>query len=339
MFNKTKKLLGVFFVLSTLAFAGCAHRMSSDVSELQSQLRQKDETIRNLESSNRNKDSLIAQYQKEIGEHSKAASDARMQYQAATEASEAGGILPQGTLLPPQASPGECYARAFVPPTYRTMTEKVLAQSASERVEIIPARYEWVEERVLVEPPSSRMEKVPAEYKWESKRILVKPAHTTWKKGRGLIEKVDHTTGEIMCLVEIPAQYKTVKQKVMVKSPSHRLVEIPAAYKTVKVRKLVSPSQERRIAIPAQYQTIRKTEQVSEGKMEWRRVLCETNVTPQIISRLQSALLKAGYNPGPIDGILGRRTNAAVSAYQKKKGFATGGLTYETLKSLGVKLG
>ena len=339
MFNKTKKLFGVFFVLSTLAFAGCAHRMGTDVSELQTQLRQKNETIRTLESSNRNKDSLIAQYQKEIGEQSKVALDAKMQYQKAREASEAGGISPQGTLLPPEASPGECYARVFVPPTYRTMTEQVLAQSASERVEIIPAKYEWVEERVLVEPLSSRMEEVPAEYKWESKRILVKPAHTTWKKGRGLIEKVDHTTGEIMCLVEIPAQYKTVKQKVMVKPPSHRLVEIPAAYKTVKTRKLVSPPQERRIPIPAQYQTIRKTEQVSEGKMEWRRVLCETNVTPQIISRLQSALLKAGYDPGPIDGIVGPKTNAAVSAYQKKKSLATGGLTYETLKSLGVKLG
>ncbi len=338
MSNKTKKVLTVMFVVSALAFAGCASTMSTDVSELQSQLRQKNETIQTLEASNNDKDSLIAQYQKELVEQSKAASEAKMQYQTAVEASEA-TFSPEEALLPPGASPGECFARVFVPPAYRTATEQVLVRSASERVEIIPASYEWVEERVLVEPASSRMEEVPAEYRWESQRILVKPAHTTWKKGRGLIEKVDHTTGEIMCLVEIPAQYKTVKQKVMVKPPSHRLIEIPAAYKTVKVRKLVSPAQEKRIPIPAQYQTITKTEQVSEGKMEWRRVLCETNVSPQIISRVQSALLKAGHDPGPIDGILGRRTNAAIKTYQKEKGFATGGLTYETLKSLGVTLG
>lgn len=49
-------------------------------------------------------------------------------------------------LLPPNAKPGECYARIFVPPTYRPETEQVLKRDASERVEIIPARYENVTE-------------------------------------------------------------------------------------------------------------------------------------------------------------------------------------------------
>jgi len=48
-------------------------------------------------------------------------------------------------------------------------------------------------------------------------------------------------------------------------------------------------------------------------------VLCETNTTPDVISKLQSALAKAGYNPGPIDGVVGSETLSAVTQYQKDK--------------------
>ncbi len=48
-------------------------------------------------------------------------------------------------LLPPNAKPGECYARVFVPPRYQTVTQRVLSRQASERVETIPAKYEEVE--------------------------------------------------------------------------------------------------------------------------------------------------------------------------------------------------
>jgi hypothetical protein len=54
-----------------------------------------------------------------------------------------------------------------------------------------------------------------------------------WKKGRGPIEKIDAATGEIMCLVEVPATYK-----VMDTPPTTREVTVPAEYKTVKVQKL-----------------------------------------------------------------------------------------------------
>jgi peptidoglycan hydrolase-like protein with peptidoglycan-binding domain len=78
---------------------------------------------------------------------------------------------------------------------------------------------------------------------------------------------------------------------------------------------------------------------VADGRMDWRRILCETNVSPQLISRIQSALRMAGHDPGPIDGVLGQQTRRAVTEYQKKKGLASGELTYRTLESLGVKPG
>ncbi|HEB89496.1 MAG TPA: peptidoglycan-binding protein [Deltaproteobacteria bacterium] len=290
--------------------------------------------------------------------------------------------IPGGELLPP-AKPGQCYARVFIPPTYETRTEEVLARGATESLEIIPARYEtveeqvlveaasqrievipaeygWVEEKVLVSPASSRLEEVPAKYEWQEEKILVKPAHTVWKKGKGPIQKIDSATGEIMCLVEVPAEYKTVRKRVQISPPttreipipakyktvkrqvvtkpaSTRTIEIPAKYKTVKVRKLVEPAHERRIPIAAKYQTITKRVRVSDGEMAWRQILCETNTTPDIVKNMQRALGSAGFAPGPIDGIVGRQTLAALRDYQKAKGLPTGGVTLATLKSLGVQ--
>jgi hypothetical protein len=190
--------------------------------------------------------------------------------------------------------------------------------------------------------------------------MLERPAHTVWKKGRGLVEKVNGTTGEILCLVEvpakyktvykrvlvkpittrevtIPAEYKTVKRKVMTAPPTTRKIEIPAEYKTIKVKKLITPAGVNRIPIPAEYQTVTRKVQITEGKMEWRRVLCQTNMDPKTIASIQRALKAAGFDPGPIDGIIGKLTMSAVRAYQKDKGLAIGNLTYETLNSLGVK--
>ncbi|MCB1759751.1 MAG: peptidoglycan-binding protein [Gammaproteobacteria bacterium] len=286
-------------------------------------------------------------------------------------------------LLPPTAKPGECYARLFVPPTYRTSTEQVLKRGAAEQVAVIPAKYEWVdervlvkeasetgklipakyefvEERVLVREESERLIDVPATYETLSEKVLVKPAYTTWKKGRGPIEKVDHATGEIMCLVEvpaeyktiskrvmksgpttrkeiIPAEYKTVRKRVMVAPPRMETVAIPAEYKTIRVKKMVAAPQEKRTTIPAEYQTVSKREKVTDGYMEWRSILCETNASNDLISRVQRALLEANHNPGPIDGVLGKATMAAVNGYQREKGLATGQLTLETIRSLGIK--
>lgn len=378
MKKRIRNIFGITALCFALALFGCTHTMSTDVAELQGQLKQKNMEIDELASANRQKDKVIEEYRGKIDAQSKVISEMESMPTLAEG-------TPEATLLPPQARSGECYARVFVPPTYRTITEKVLKHGASERIEIIPAQYEWVEEKilvkeaserievipaqydwveekVLVKAASARMEEVPAEFEWVSDKMLVKPAHTVWKRGRGLIEKVDHTTGEIMCLVEVPASYKTVKKKVMVKPPTARKVEIPAEYKTVKkrvmvkapterkilipaeyktvkVRKMTSGPQERLIPIPAEYQTVTRTEQIADGKMEWRRVLCETNTTPKVIASVQSALAKAGHAPGPIDGILGSQTLAAIKSYQKEKNFAMGGLTYVTLESLGVTSG
>ena len=309
---------------------------------------------------------------------------AEAQLAAAKAAGASGGNYGASDLLPPGAQPGQCFTRVWLPPQYKTVTEKRLVQEAGERLEVIPAKMGNVTKRVLVEEASTKLVTIPATYKtvtervevspartvteqiapvYEtvSERIMDKPAHTTWKKGTGPIQKIDASTGEIMCLVEIPATYKTISKQVL-KTPastrdrqipaeyrtvtkrvvatpaSTKTIEIPAKYSTVTVNEEVTPASTRSIPIPEKYTTVTRQELVSEGKMDWREILCETNATPQHISSIQRALQAAGYNPGAVDGRIGPGTLRAVSAYQQSKGLPVGDLNMQTIKSLGVSL-
>src|SRR5690349_7812236 len=54
------------------------------------------------------------------------------------------------------------------------------------------------------------------------------------------------------------------------------------------------------------------------------------------IERAQQALKQAGHDPGPIDGVMGARTRAALEAYQKQQGLeASGQLDPATAAKLG----
>lgn len=116
------------------------------------------------------------------------------------------------------------------------------------------------------------------------------------------------------------------------------MIKVPAEYATVKVQKLVEPAKETRVAIPEEFESVTKTVKKTEGHLEWRQILCETNVTPEVVKKIQDALKDAGVYKGPSDGNLGPGTVTSIVSYQKAKGLVSGQLTMETLKSLNVKL-
>ena len=328
--------------------------------------------------------------------------------------------------LPAAAKPGQCYDEYYKPAKFETKTEKLLKTAAAEEITTSEPEFEWAEEKVLVKEASEKFVEVPAEYDMVTEKVLESPAYTTWKKGRGLNEKIDNATGEIMCLVEVPAKYTEIKKRVLKTPATIKKIKIPAEYKTVRVQKLVKPSAEKRKPIEAEYQTVQKRVKVSDAKvswslagmsgegeatgrtyclaevpakyktvakqvveepatikkvsvpakfktvrmkklvspatekripiparhemvtkqskisdarLEWRQVLCETNTTRDLVVQLQRGLQKAGYNPGPIDGVLGGATLSAIDAYQRKNNLPTGGLTIQTIEKLGINLG
>jgi hypothetical protein len=63
------------------------------------------------------------------------------------------------------------------------------------------------------------------------------------------------------------------------------------------------------------------------------------NMDPKIVTDIQQALLSAEFDPGPIDGIYGAKTAAAVAAFQRVNGLVMDGeVGPQTSKELGVDL-
>jgi len=76
-----------------------------------------------------------------------------------------------------------------------------------------------------------------------------------------------------------------------------------------------------------------------EGYMEWRSILCDTNMTTTNIAHIQKALLAGGFDPGRIDGVIGRETMSAVNDFQRANDLPVDEyINMATVKALGVSL-
>ena len=204
-------------------------------------------------------------------------------------------------LYPPNARPGECYAKVYIPPKYATKTEKILVDAGGAKLKVIPPKYGYttkkllvkeagyklvttppvyktVTERVLVRPASYKLVTAPAKYKTVTERILVSPATTEWRRGSGVTTPVRGRITDVNCLVRVPAKYKTVTKRVMVAPPTTKKVPIPAQYKTVRVKTVVEPARTVEVKTPPRYSTVTKRVKVSNGYYTWQRVNCR-NVT------------------------------------------------------------
>jgi hypothetical protein len=304
--------------------------------------------------------------------------------------------------------------RRVIPARYETVTEQVLVEP--ERVErrIIPAEYRTITETVVIR--EARLEPVvqPAVYEEYTEQVLVRDAYFTWQPSEPLYRAArtdapnaeafaratfapedlrETATGEILCRVEVPAQYRTVTRTRLVQPERivyraadgslsdtpveiealtetvtreeliqperviedviparyetvtrtvevepERIVEevIPAQFENVQRRVLVTPAREEVVEIPAVTETVTRTVFDGASDFAWREVLCEINTTPQAIRTIQTALLDAGYSPGPIDGIFDELTYNAMVNYQESNGLPTGSLTRQFVEHLGV---
>ena len=231
---------------------------------------------------------------------------------------------------------GEVLCFVEVPARYETITKTVLETAATTRTIDIPAIFKTVKVQRLVRPASEQRVDIPAEYTNVETRVKVSDAKFFWvAKGVPVDDNAKYTGREI-CLTERPAEHTSVKKSVIAAPASVTSTEVPPQYQSIEVQKLLSPASEKRTLIPATTTTVSSKVQSSPERLEWRRVLCEINMTPRVISSLQRALVREGYDPGPVDGVVGRGTLVAVKQYQEDKNLDQGGLTHETLKSLKV---
>lgn len=342
MLNKsvvTGAILSMFVVTgcATQTETGSASSTSSNTADYDRQINTQEAEINSLESRINTRNSRIEQLEAEL---------------ARAGSTTGGTSRANDELFPPNAQPGECYARVLFPEQYRTSEERQLVRQASERFEVIPARYETGTERVLVSEASSRLEvipavygtaeervlvraastrivEVPATYKTESEQVLEKAAHTVWKKGApeafggSVVSQSVNGTGELMCLVEVPATYRTVTRTVIDTPASTREIEIPAEYKTVTRRVVSTPASTREVTIPAVYDDVQITKLAEPAKSrrieipeEFRTVTKREKVTD---ARLEWQQVLCEVNA----------TNSVVYELQKvldEKGYNVGGI-------------
>ena len=309
---------------------------------------------------------------------------------ATVEFLPASGQPPLG--IPAGAAPGDCYVQAVVPAQYDTVPERVIKKAASARIEVVPAKLEEVEERVIVRaatkkievvpatteeveervivrPATTRFEVVPATTRTVTETVVVRPAYSVWKRSSELTaaeraqQKTDPGAGDILCLVEVPAETRTVSREVIDTPATTRAVEVPAEYATVKtmvvktpattreidvpaefrvvkVQKVVAPAREVKVDVPAEYEEVPKQVLRAPAKTEWRQVLCDTNASPQMLQAVQQSLRRAGFDPGRDDGRIDAKTLNAVRAFQQSKGLPVDSDRYiniTTVKALGVQ--
>ena len=89
----------------------------------------------------------------------------------------------------------------------------------------------------------------------------------------------------------------------------------------------------------ANTQCVEEQIQVCEPFLEWRREqFCNYDNQGPFIRQVQEALAREGYDPGPIDGLMGDMTRRAIRDFQQAQGLAQGGtLTQETVQALGIQ--
>ncbi len=155
------------------------------------------------------------------------------------------------SLVPPNAKPGECYAKVLVPPTYEKENVKQLVQEAKTEIKIIPATYKVVEKKVTIREPRTKITTIPATYKTVREKVMVEPEKTK--------------------LVVVPATYKTVTEKVMIEPEKTKLVVVPATYKKVTEKVMVEPEKTKIAIVPATYKTVKEKVLVKAAHTEWKK--------------------------------------------------------------------
>jgi len=163
------------------------------------------------------------------------------------------------SLTPPDAKPGECYAKVVQPAEYDTVEEQVLVKEPSEAISIVPAEYDTVKAEVEVVPETHKLIPVPATYKEKVETIIVKPSIRLWKTsleeegrpvGQSLLTAASSSGVDIQnaqpgdCFKEYytPRKFKKTSEDILVQAEHNETEAIPPEFDTVEKTIVVKPA-------------------------------------------------------------------------------------------------
>jgi hypothetical protein len=253
---------------------------------------------------------------------------------------------------PPNAQPGQCFAKVLVPEVTESFTEQVLVSPEKVVTHVVPGQCGYEDKTVVVREPSSEFitipatfrtvsetvvvkaggvhaETVPPVYSTVTEQVLVRDGYTVWRPGStvagysggsygapppsayagtGAMPNPAYgnfptrvlPTGEVLCLVQVPPEYRTITKQVLVTPgrtvevpyppetavvtrqvvdvPAHvEKRELPGETKIIKI-KVCTPDQTQSETIAPEYKTVTKVRTVSPSKFEWKPVDCQKEV-------------------------------------------------------------
>ena len=266
--------------------------------------------------------------------------------------------MPTGEDYPPNAQPGQCFAKVLTPEVTDTYTEQVLVSPEKTVTQVIPGDCGFEDKTVVVREPSTELITIPATFRTVTETVVTRPGglhtqtippvyetvteqikvrdgYTVWRPGAsvagyagvaccgysapppsayagmgaepnaaygGLPTRV-LPTGEVLCLVAVPPEFRTITKQVLrspgrtvdipyppettvvsrqvVDVPAHvEKREIPGETRIVKV-KICRPDQTTSANIPPEYRTVTKTRTVSPSRFEWKAIECQREAIRQ----------------------------------------------------------
>lgn len=248
-------------------------------------------------------------------------------------------------------------------PTYRQEFQDVVIKPGYRKVEYTAPVFRTEIQEVIVEPERIEYEVVQPVFRTEKQSVKIRERYESWNDQCTPLNQIAGATGEVLCrtvnkpefiaidvkvvdrparLVQkrvVPAKKRRFKVEVMVRPAQERVVNVPPVVERIAVTRVASPVQQAAVQVPAQTRDIPLIVPVTEGRVEWRETLCADQTSNRLVARVQRELRRRNYNPGPVDGVLGPRTLAALRSFQRREGLTQGGLLLETLQALGVRAG
>ncbi len=138
--------------------------------------------------------------------------------------------------------------------------------------------------------------------------------------------------------IEIPAETRQVRRTVIDAPERYEEVVIPAVMEKRRVRKVTQEARTETYTVQAVYDDVTRERIVGAPQPVWREVICGRNTSSQKVMEIQRALAAKGYNPGPLDGQLGRQTVSAMQKFQADHDLPQGQPSVEAVQMLGVPL-
>ncbi len=254
--------------------------------------------------------------------------------------------------------------RKFIPAVYKTVKQKKRVSGALYKTVNRPARYQTKNYRVKVVGaryiwrPVLCATNAPKGYKHKKAAMMHKPVKRVHKQHyrRPASSNSSVSYAQYLAVMNAPLKSKAKYKKASKKKVAKRMV-MPKKAAPKQAAPKVMPKQEVAPKAPEMTPKAKATEvapkaPVMTPKAKVPEAAPKAAVAPKaaapkkadnkaeiqknIVYGIQAALKSKGYNPGKLDGKMGKNTAKALKAFQSSRGLPVGVLSKDTFRALGL---